>query len=61
MNQIDTQVLEILDEFSLDGVGDGAFSHQSEGGVASPCARFHYEFPDVAGASDDQNLAFLRH
>ena len=61
MEQSDTQVLEILNDFSLNGIRDCALSHQSKGGMARLCTCFHDEFSDVACASNDQNLAFRSH
>jgi len=61
MDQINAQSLKMVDERSLGGVRDRWFPHQSKSGVPSLCACFHYMFTDVAGASDDQNFAFLSH
>jgi len=61
MDQINAQSLKMVDELSLGGVRDGWFSHQSKSWVPRLCACFHNMFTDVAGASDDQNLAFLGH
>ena len=61
MDQSDTQVLEILNDFSLNGIRDCALSDQSKSGMTRLCACFHDEFSDVACASDYQNLAFVSH
>lgn len=61
MDQINTQSLKMVDEFSLGGIRDGWFPHQSKSRMPGLCACFHYMFTDVTGASDDQNLAFLSH
>ena len=60
IEQSDSQVLELLNEFSLGRVVDSGLSNKSESGMVSLCARFDYELADVAGASDYQNLAFLK-
>ena len=61
MQQSDAQVLEIVDEISLCGIGESGFPDQKEGWMASLGAGFHYVFADVASPSYYQNLAFLSH
>lgn len=61
MEQGDAGVLELLDEFSLNRIGNCAFSDESEGGMAGFCTGLDHELSDVPCSSNDQNLAFLGH
>lgn len=61
MEKCDAGILETLDEVRLGGIGNCSFSDQSEGRMAGLGARFDDEFSDIAGAADDQDLAFFRH
>lgn len=61
MDESDPEALEVLDELSLDHVGEGALPDQCKGGVAGPGSGLDDEFPDVARPADDQNPALLRH
>lgn len=56
-NKIDTQGLEFFDDGWFVWVGKSGLADKNEGWVASLGARFHDELPDVASASDEENLA----
>lgn len=61
MDDGDTVGLEAVEEGGLGRVGGRALSDEEEGGVAELGAGLHQELAQVAGGTNDQDLALLCH
>ena len=60
-DEVDAQSLEVLDDFGLCRVGEGSFSDQNVGGVASLGAGLDNELSDVASATDEEDFGLGCH
>lgn len=61
MDDGNTVSLEAVEEGGLGRVGGRALSDEEEGGVADIGAGLDQELAQVAGATNDQDLALLSH